>query len=85
MTPSVAFGVISQVLALCGVVSIRMFLPVFLYFFFMRLAPHWPAFLPELPEIVRQMAEHTPAWQTSTAFLTVWKVYVSGTFVCDII
>jgi hypothetical protein len=71
MTPSVAIGVISQVLALCGVVSIRMFLPVFLYFFFMRLAPHWPAFLPELPEIVRQMAEHTPAWQTSSAFLTV--------------
>ena len=30
MTPAVAIGVISQVLALCGLVSIRMFLPVFL-------------------------------------------------------
>ena len=71
MTPAVAIGVISQVLALCGLVSIRMFLPVFLYFLTMRLALVWPDYAPEL---VRQMAEHTPAWQTSTAFLTVFGV-----------
>ena len=71
MTPGVAVGVISQVLALCGLVSIRMFLPVFLYFLAMRLALVWPDCMPEL---VRQMAEHTPAWQTSTAFLTVFGV-----------
>ena len=71
MTPAVAIGVISQVLALCGLVSIRMFLPVFLYFLSMRLALVWPDYAPEL---VWQMAEHTPAWQTSTAFLTVFGV-----------
>ena len=71
MTPAVAIGVISQVLALCGLVSIRMFLPVFLYFLAMRLAHAWPDCAPEL---VRQMAEHTPAWQTSTAFLTVFGI-----------
>ena len=71
MTPAVAIGVISQVLALCGLVSIRMFLPVFLYFLTMRLALVWPD---HAPELVRQMAEHTPAWQTSTAFLTVFGI-----------
>ena len=64
MSPAIIIAAISQILTMSGIVSIRMFLPVFLYFFFMRLAPHWPAFLPELPEIVRQMAEHTPEWQT---------------------
>ena len=71
MTPGVAIGVISQVLALCGLVSIRMFLPVFLYFLVMRLALVLPDYAPEL---VRQMAEHTPAWQTSTVFLAVFGV-----------
>ena len=71
MTPGIAIGVISQVLALCGLVSIRMFLPVFLYFLAMRLALVWPDYAPEL---VRQMAEHTPAWQTSSIFLTVFGV-----------
>ena len=71
MTPVVAIGVISQVLALCGLVSIRMFLPVFLYFLLMRLTLVWPDCVPEL---VRQMAEHTPAWQVSPAFLTVFGV-----------
>ena len=47
MTPAVAIGVISQVLALCGLVSIRMFLPVFLYFLTMRLALVWPDHAPE--------------------------------------
>ena len=71
MTPGVAIGVISQVLALCGLVSIRMFLPVFLYFLTMRLTLIWPDYMPEL---VRQMAEHTPAWQVSPVFLTVLGV-----------
>lgn len=71
MTPGVAIGVISQVLALCGLVSIRMFLPVFLYFLAMRLTLVWPDCMPEL---VRQMAEHTPAWQVSPVFLTVFGV-----------
>ena len=71
MTPTVAIGVISQVLALCGLVSIRMFLPVFLYFLAMRLTLFWPD---HAPELIRQMAEHTPAWQTSTFFLTVFGV-----------
>ena len=71
MTPGVAIGVISQMLALCGLVSIRMFLPVFLYFLVMRLALAWPDYAPEL---IRQMAEHTPAWQISPAFLTVFGV-----------
>jgi len=71
MTPGVAVGVISQILAMCGLVSIRMFLPVFLYFLLMRLALVWPDYVPEL---VRQMAEHTPAWQVSPVFLTVFGV-----------
>lgn len=71
MTPGIAIGVISQVLALCGLVSIRMFLPIFLYFLTMRLALVWPDIMPEL---VQQMAEHTPAWQVSTAFLTVFGI-----------
>ena len=71
MTPAVAIGVISQVLALCGLVSIRMFLPIFLYFLVMRLTLVWPDVMPEL---VRQMAEHTPAWQTSSVFLTVFGI-----------
>lgn len=71
MTPQVAVGVISQVLALCGLVSIRMFLPVFLYFLIMRLALACPD---SMPELVRQMAEHTPAWQTSTGFLTLFGI-----------
>ncbi len=71
MTSGIAIGVISQVLALCGLVSIRMFLPVFLYFLAMRLTLVWPDYAPEL---VRQMAEHTPAWQTSTVFLTVFGI-----------
>ena len=71
MTPGIAIGVISQVLALCGLVSIRMFLPVFLYFLAMRLTLVWPD---SMPELVRQMAEHTPAWQTSSVFLTVFGI-----------
>lgn len=71
MTPQVAVGVISQVLALCGLVSIRMFLPVFLYFLAMRAARGCPD---HVPELIRQMAEHTPAWQTSTVFLTVFGI-----------
>jgi len=71
MTPAVAIGVISQVLALCGLVSIRMFLPVFLYYLTMKLALVWPD---HMPELVRQMAEHTPEWQVSPVFLTVLGV-----------
>lgn len=68
MTPGIAIGVISQVLALCGLVSIRMFLPVFLYFLVMRVTLALPD---HMPELVRQLAEHTPAWQVSPIFLTV--------------
>ena len=75
MTPAVAIGVISQVLALCGLVSIRMFLPVFLYFLAMRLALVWSDYAPEL---VRQMAEHTPAWQVSPVFLTVLGILAAA-------
>ena len=71
MTPGIAIGVISQVLALCGLVSIRMFLPVFLYFLTMRLTLAWPD---HMPELIRQMAEHTPAWQVSSVFLTVFGI-----------
>ena len=71
MTPGIAIGVISQVLALCGLVSIRMFLPVFLYFLTMKLTLVWPD---HMPELVRQMAEHTPAWQVSPVFLAVFGV-----------
>ena len=73
MTASVAIGVISQVLAVCGVVSIRMFLPVFLYFLSMKLLLVWPE-IPLIPEFVRQMAEHTPGWQVSPVFLTVFGI-----------
>ena len=75
MTPAVAIGVISQVLALCGLVSIRMFLPVFLYFLAMRLALAWPD---AVPELVRQMAEHTPSWQVSPVFLTVLGILAAA-------
>jgi len=68
MTPVVAIGIISQVLALCGLVSIRMFLPVFLYFLAMRLALAFPDWAPAM---ILQLAERTPAWQVSYVFLTV--------------
>ena len=42
MAPAAAIGLISQVLALCGLVSIRMFLPTFLYFLTMRLSLAFP-------------------------------------------
>lgn len=73
MTASVAIGLISQALALCGVVSIRMFLPVFLYFLTMKLLLVRPN-IPLVPDFVRQMAEHTPEWQTSSIFLTVFGI-----------
>ena len=75
MTPAVTIGVISQILALCGIVSIRMFLPIFLYFLTMRLALVWPDYAPEL---IRQMAAHTPAWQVSYAFLTVFGLLAAA-------
>lgn len=68
MTPMVAIGVISQVLTLCGLVSIRMFLPGFLYFLALRLAVEYPRFAPEL---VAKLASQTPAWQISWPFLAV--------------
>ena len=52
MAPAAAIGLISQVLALCGLVSIRMFLPAFLYFLTMRLSLAFPEYAPEM---VRQM------------------------------
>ena len=68
MTPAAAIGIISQVLALCGMVSIRMFLPAFLYFLAMRLALAFPD---RAPEMILQLAGKTPAWQVSYVFLTV--------------
>ena len=62
--------VISQLLALCGLVSIRMFLPVFLYCFAMRLIlahPNWTL----IPEVIRQQAQNIPEWQTNAYFLIV--------------
>lgn len=71
MSPTLAIGAISQVLTMCGVVSIRMFLPVFLYFLSMRLALAYPDYA---AEFILKMAEHTPSWQTSTPFLAVFGV-----------
>ena len=68
MTPMVAIGVISHVLTLCGLVSIRMFLPGFLYFGALRLAVEYPRYAPEL---VAKLASQTPAWQISWPFLAV--------------
>ena len=75
MAPAAAIGLISQVLALCGLVSIRMFLPAFLYFLTMRLSLAFPEYAPEM---VRQMAEHTPAWQVSYVFLTILGVLAAA-------
>ena len=71
MPPTSAIGVISKVLALSGVTSIRMFLPIFLYLLSMRLSLAFPDYA---PEIVRQMAEQTPAWQISYVFLTIFGI-----------
>ena len=68
MTPAAAIGVISQVLTMCGIVSIRMFLPVFLYFLTMRLALAYPEYA---TEFLLNMAERTPSWQISSPFLTL--------------
>ena len=59
MTPEVAIGVIAQLLTLCGLVSIRMFLPTFLYFLLMRLALSYPD-CALIPELVRQLAGNMP-------------------------
>ena len=69
MTSAAAIGVIGQVLTMSGIVSIRMFLPGFLYFLAMRLAVNYPRFAPEM---VAQMAAHTPEWQISWPFLSVF-------------
>ena len=75
MTPAVAIGIISQVLALSGLVSIRMFLSVFLYFLTMRLAIAHPG---HMPEFILQMAKHTPEWQMSYAFLIVLGILAAA-------
>ena len=66
-----AIGLIAQVLSLSGIVSIRMFLPVFLYFSLMRLATAFPKFS---PEALLLMAEKVPQWQISYPFLGVFGV-----------
>ena len=69
MTPELAIGVIGQMLAMCGLVSIRMFLPTFLYFLLMRLALDHPD-CALIPELVRQLAGSMPPELVSPVVLT---------------
>lgn len=64
-------GTIAQVLSLSGVVSLRMFLPVFIYFLLLRLAVVFPS---HAPALLVEMASRVPAWQISWVFLTVMGV-----------
>lgn len=65
-------GAIGQILALCGLISIRMFTPAFLYFFMMRLALTHPDSM-LASKMLRQFAEHA-SWQISPTFLTILGV-----------
>ena len=71
MSPAIIIAAISQILTMSGIVSIRMFLPVFLYCLIMRLALAFPQYVPDL--IIR-FAEKTPSWQLSWPFLTVFGI-----------
>lgn len=62
---------IAQVLTLCGIVSIRMFLPTFLYYLSLRLALAFPDFAPSL---IENMASKVPDWQISNVFLGITGV-----------
>lgn len=62
---------IAQIFTLCGVVSVRMFLPVFTYFLLLRLAVAFPTFAPSL---LTDMAARVPEWQISLPFLAVTGV-----------
>ena len=71
MTAVFWIGQLSQLFALCGLISIRIFLPAFLYFFALRLAQIYPDFFPEL---ILEAAQKTPSWQLSTLFLSILGV-----------
>ena len=73
-------GVINQVLTLSGLASIRLFLPFFLYFLTMRLTLAYPD-CTCIPELIRQLAEHTPAWQVSPVFLSILGLLVAAELV----
>lgn len=59
---------IAQVFTLCGIVSIRMFLPVFTYFSLLRLAVEYPSYA---PKTLADMAVRVPEWQISLPFLII--------------
>ena len=71
MTFWATIQVISQVLALCGVISIRKFSPIFLYLFSVRLALDHPNWKPEQLGFIRQLAGNIPEEFLSTEVLTV--------------
>lgn len=77
---TLVIGVINQVLTLSGLASIRMFLPFFLYFLTMRLTLACPD-CTCIPELIRQLAEHTPAWQVSPTFLTILGILAAAELV----
>lgn len=62
---------ISELLAMCGFISVRMFLPCFLFLAAMRFWPMWEA---GCPARVLEMAKHVPAWQTSNTFLIILAI-----------
>ena len=59
---------IVQLFTLCGIVSIRMFLPVFTYFSLLRLALEYPSYA---PKTLADMAVRVPEWQISLPFLII--------------
>ena len=69
MAPATVIPAISQILALSGFHSIRMFLPGFIYFLFLRLSIAFPQ---HAPETVVKFAEKLPEWQRSWPFLTIY-------------
>ena len=62
---------ISELLAMCGFISVRMFLPCFLFLSAMRFWPKWEA---GCPALVLEMAKNVPAWQTSNTFLILLAI-----------
>ncbi len=62
---------ISELLAMCGFISVRMFLPCFLFLSAMRFWPKWEA---GCPARVLEMAKQVPAWQTSNTCLIILGV-----------
>jgi len=78
MSPATVIGMIGTLLTMCGITSIRMFLPTFLYYMTLRIAQGHPE---HLPELVNNFAKSAPSWQLSWPFLTVMGILAAAEMV----